>query len=104
MNPKLSTVLIAHEEITKTRALLFSAINELLGAEAERRKIELCHESVMGQILHQAHMRSPQAPLLIRKENATIEEIECLARHITEFSLAGIRQIKMAIEERSAGR
>ena len=43
------------------------------------------------------------APPLVRKEDLTIAEMERLARHIADFSLAGIERVRQTIEE-SAGK
>jgi AcrR family transcriptional regulator len=103
MNPNPTTLLVIHDEISKTRHLLRSSIKELLGPDEKDEEIELCEQSVIGQILHQAHIRSPQAPTLIRRDGASNEEIDLLARHIAEFSLGGIRRIcKRSEENRSA--
>jgi AcrR family transcriptional regulator len=94
--PRPAVLSIIHNEIKKTRSLLSSIVRELLKQAAKPEKVELCGDSVMGQIMDQAHTHSPQAPPMLRKRTATREEIERLARHITEFSLAGIRQVGKA--------
>jgi len=99
MNPKPITLMVIHEEISKTRSLLLACISNLLGPGAKPEEIELCHESVIGQILHQANIRTPHAPPLVRKEAATAEEIDRMARHVAEFCLAGMRQVRATIEE-----
>ncbi|MBI4831416.1 MAG: CerR family C-terminal domain-containing protein [Candidatus Lindowbacteria bacterium] len=91
---------IIHEEIAKTRTILSSIIQDLLGPAADVATIELCDASVMGQIMSQAMLHSPQAPPMLKKGVATTDEIERLARHITDFSLAGIRQMRKAAEKR----
>ena len=96
--PRAAALSMIHEEIAKTRSILASIMKELLGSAAEQENIELCGSSVMGQIMSQAHIHSPQAPPLLRKEGITKEEIERIAHHISEFSLAGIRRIRMIAE------
>ena len=101
MNPKPSTVVVINEEITKTRSLILDCIKNLLGPEADPEYILFCHESLVAQILHQAHIRSPHAPPIVRRNTATLEEIDHLAQQITVFSLAGIRHIQCSSHCRS---
>jgi AcrR family transcriptional regulator len=100
MNPHPVTLRTTHEEITKTRNLLFSSIGELLGPDAQTEEVELYEQCVVGQILHQALMRSPHAPPLIKKGPATGDEINRLAQYVSEFSLAGMRQVHQSLAER----
>ncbi len=55
--------------------------------------------SVVGQLLFHGHVREPHAPPLVSREAMTAEEIEMVAEHITEFSLAGIKRVRKAKEE-----
>ncbi len=91
MNPKPITTVIMHDEILRTRKLLASIIRELLGPGAGAEDIELCEQSIIGQILHNAHMRSPHAPPAVRKQPATKDEIDSLASFIADFSLGGMK-------------
>lgn len=100
MNPHPVTLRVTHEEIAKTRNLLFASISELLEPDVQKEEVELCEQCVVGQILHQAHMRSSHAPPLVRKGPMTGDEITRLAQYISEFSLAGIRQVHQNVAER----
>ena len=76
-----------------------SIIREILGPNATTEDMERCVTSIMGQIMFQAHIRSPYAPPPVRRQDAKAEEMESLIRHITEFSLAGMKKIRDAREE-----
>lgn len=99
MNPRPIVLSTMHEEILKTHSILGSILGDLLGPGAERQDIELCDASVMGQLLFHAHLRHPHAPELLRREAMSVEELERLARHISDFSLAGIERHRMKIKE-----
>ncbi len=103
MNPRPIILTVIHEEISKTRVLLFSIVQELLGADAGVDEVELCILSIMGQLMFQAHIRSPHAPPMFRKENLTGEEFKDIIQHITDFSLAGIEGVRKTGKE-SAGK
>ena len=103
MNPRPIILTVIHEEISKVLVLLYSIVQELLGADAGADEMELCILSVMGQLMFQAHIRSSHAPPMFKKDNLTTDEIKGLIRHITDFSLAGIERVRQTREE-SAGK
>ena len=98
MNPRPIVLSTMHGEIVKTHSILESVVGDLLGPGAERQDIELCDASVMGQLLFHAHMRHPHVPALLKREAMSVEELERLARHISDFSLAGIKRLRMSRE------
>jgi AcrR family transcriptional regulator len=99
MNPRPVVLSIMHEEIFKTHSFLNPILNDLLGPNATSDDIELCDASVMGQLLFHAHLRHPHVPEVIKREPMSAEELERLAQHIANFSIAGIRRIQEAREE-----
>ena len=99
MNPRPVVLSIMHEEILKTHSLLASIITDLLGPDAAADDIALCYASVMGQLMFHAHPKLPHLPEVLKQEHMSADELEQLAQHIANFSLAGIRQIKEAREE-----
>jgi len=103
MNPRPAVLSIIQGDIMKVLTLLSSIIYELLGPGAEPEEVGLCGTSIMGQIIFQAHIRSPNAPPLVRMGDITVEEIRRLVQHITDFSLAGIEDVRKTREE-SAGK
>lgn len=94
MNPRPIILTVIHEEIGKTISLLSSIMLDLLDPDSEPEDIKLCMDSVMGQLLFQAHARGPHAPPMVQREVLQAKEIDRLIQHIAEFSLAGIRQIR----------
>ena len=99
MNPRPSILPAIHKTIAETIALLSSILQELMGPEAQAEDVELCTNSIMGQIFFQAHLRSEGAPPLVRRPPATNEEVGILVDHITTFSLAGTRQVRKTRED-----
>jgi AcrR family transcriptional regulator len=99
MNPRPSILPAIHKTIAETLTLLSAILQDLLGPGAQAEDVELCMNSIMGQIFFQAHLRSENAPPLVRKQPATDEEVGILVDHITAFSLAGIRQVRKARED-----
>jgi len=72
--------------------LLVGMIRELAGKEIPQREIELCAESVVAQCVHFVHGRAiitRLLPFLTYSES----DIDMMARHITQFSLAGLRSL-----------
>ncbi len=70
--------------------LLVGIIRELVGEETPQREIELCAESVVAQCIHFVHGRAiitRLMPFLTYSES----DIDMMARHITQFSLAGLK-------------
>ena len=80
--------------------LLVSMIRELVGDQTPQRQIELCAESVVAQCVHFVHGRAiitRLMPFLTYSES----DIDMMARHITQFSLAGLRTCAQTEEARS---
>lgn len=100
MNPRPRIMSVIHEEIMKTVTILATIITDQLGEGADVTEIDLCATSVMGQLMFHAHVRSPYAPPLVRREPFTAEEIENAADHIARFSLAGMEKIGSARKEK----
>ena len=73
-------------------------MRELLGPRANARDIELCEMCVVSPLLHmrhRQHARRPKAPPSVLNESS----LEELVEHLTEYALAGIRQIRKRTEE-----
>ena len=67
------------------------ALSTLLGLPLDHEKIRLCHNSIIGQILFYALAR----PMLARLQpdfKLTTEQLERVAEHIADFSLAYVKR------------
>ncbi len=97
--------LIAHEMTEPTKALtalidkvygpalkqLEAIVRELLGRQAPVTVVRRCQLSVLGQCLY-FHYARPAIQHIHPEQGFEPADIERLAKHITQFSLAGIRQ------------
>jgi len=98
--------LIAHEMTEPTKALtalidkvygpalkqLEAIVRELLGRQAPVTVVRRCQLSVLGQCLY-FHYARPAIQHIHPEQGFEPADIERLAKHITQFSLAGIRQV-----------
>jgi TetR/AcrR family transcriptional regulator, regulator of cefoperazone and chloramphenicol sensitivity len=79
-----------------------SILQEMLGSSASRQQIRFCHMSIMGQcfgpMLHLRHSKT-EAAIPCPRDLSLNFDIEELAEHITQFSLAGINGIRQEIEK-----
>lgn len=103
--PAWHAKLLAHELAEPTEALdglidevyrplilqLNAIVRDLSGGDATEETIRLFTRSILGQCLYYHHAR-PVIARMTPNEQFEPDDIERLARHITQFSLAGIRQ------------
>ncbi len=83
------------ERISKVQTIMIQIVAELLGPDATTETIKLCSFSIISQFTFYFAMHAPHSP--IPEENKiemTSEAIEAIARHIADFSVAGIKRIK----------
>ena len=72
--------------------LLVGIIRDLVGEETPQRQVELCAEGVVAQCIHFVHGRAiitRLMPFLTYSES----DIDMMAHHITQFSLAGLKSL-----------
>ena len=110
--PKWQGVLVAREMAQPTKALdrlvdesiqpvkhrLVGIVSELIGPGATEMRTNLASASVIGQCLHYIHCRE-MISRLFPKANALPRDVETLANHIYEFSLAGLTALKSRTKE-----
>jgi len=98
--------LIAHEMTEPTKALtalidkvygpalkqLEAIVRELVGRRAPVTVVRQCLLSILGQCLY-FHYARPAIQHIHPEQGFEPADIERLAKHITQFSLAGIRQV-----------
>ena len=95
---------VIEKAIRQARALLRRILAELTGG-ADGEHLDMCVASIVAQCLYYQHGRHVVSRVS-RHAMVTPEGIEKLARHITEFSLAGVgRQAAVALRaDKRAGR
>jgi hypothetical protein len=65
-------------------------IGRMIGLAADHEKTRLCTHSVLGQIVHYAHAR-PFVERLWPEQKMTPKQLDRIAKHIADFSLAYLR-------------
>jgi hypothetical protein len=81
---------LVEERMRPQANLLMGIIRELLGPKTSPERIRLCGFSVVSQCLFYHHCR-PALERLFPEQKFSLNEIEILATHITEFSLAALK-------------
>lgn len=81
---------VIETQIHRAYELLRDIIRQLPGPGARRRNVDLCIASVVGQCLFYQRRRH-MLPRVARHIEITPRGIDKLARHITEFSLNGLK-------------
>jgi AcrR family transcriptional regulator len=97
---------IMHESIQPLRETTTQLVRELMGEDATEQQVELCHMSIISQCFGPLMRKSEWRGLgkefyPCKKGNAEID-LEAVADHVFEFSLAGIRHT-MASSKRKEG-
>lgn len=83
------------ERISKVQTIMIQIVAELLGPEATPEMIKLCSFSIISQFVFYFNMHAPHSPMPDEsKIEMTSEVIDTIARHIADFSVAGIKRIK----------
>lgn len=92
---------VIQESIEPIRQPVLLIIRELMGSQVSEERMRLCHMSIMAQcmnlIIHERRrkMLGEAGMKTVLPENLTIEDI---AKHIVDFSLAGIKKIRSEAE------
>ena len=76
------------------REILSKIIVNLSGPDCSSELVEQCAASIIGQALYPGLVRGMHGPSVYIEEPMTAEKIEETARHIADFSIAGIKRIK----------
>ena len=94
---------VMRESIEPLARSLSAVVRELIGDNAPEVQVRLCQMSIMAQCLHPMMRRRLQKLLADgsaapNKPLSQSSGIEIIAEHITQFSLAGIKEIRRRIE------
>ncbi len=85
--------IVVNEAIGPLYRRMCSLVGSLLGLPPDHQKTRLCTQSIIGQILFYAFAR-PVISRLSPDMKMTAARVELIADHITEFSLAYLREAK----------
>jgi AcrR family transcriptional regulator len=83
---------IVREAIAPLHEFLYKLLREIAGEKTEEAELRRCMHSILGQCLYYRHSH-PVLQRLHPRLRYGRKEIEALAGHIADFSLAGIRHI-----------
>jgi AcrR family transcriptional regulator len=86
---------LVRERIRPLAMQLNAIVRELLGKKASEELVRRCASSVVSQCCFYHHCR-PVISRLFPEQKFSAEEIEKIAEHITEFSLAALQQLAIS--------
>ncbi|MDB6017946.1 MAG: transcriptional regulator, TetR family [Pedosphaera sp.] len=90
---------LVRENVQPMAAMLKSIVRSLVGPGASEETLRLCAMSVVSQVLFYHHCRPVVRRLYPDLKFGSVE-LEQLAEHITQFSLAAIKQLGKARKKR----
>ena len=90
---------VAHETLRPMYDRLRAIVGAILGAPPDDEKTRLCVHSIIGQAIHYVQGR-PILALMWPELQMTPEQVDRIADHIADFSLAYLRQCR--VEHRRA--
>jgi AcrR family transcriptional regulator len=83
---------VVKEEMQPQAVLLSSIIRQALGPAASEETVRWCGCSIVSQCVFYHHCQ-PVIARLFPKQKFGPDEVEALARHITQFSLSALKQM-----------
>ena len=109
--PEWDFRIVAHEMISPTAAFdiiverairpgflfLKELVQEMLGEDVPKEKVEKCTLSIVGQCLYY-RFANPVVRQLLPEQTFDEKGLEEIADHITEFSLSALKQLRAGIE------
>jgi len=110
--PEWDFRIVAHEMISPTASfdkivdrairpgflVLKELVQEMLGEDAPKEKVEKCTLSIIGQCLYY-RFANPVVRQLLPKQTFDEKGLDEIADHITGFSLSSLKQIRSEIEK-----
>ncbi len=104
-NPTGLLAEVVRKSIEPLNEHMFSIVKELLGSKVPQWQAKLCMRSIVTQFFPMVHQRPKQSQKHAFK--SPVEDlhinVERLAHHITQFSLAGLREIRRLNEKGKSG-
>lgn len=97
INPSAALESTRRELIGPHRKRTQALVRELLGPEASDENVLLCEVSIINQCLSVNFFRERRG-FVLGREHLSKTAVEDLARHITRFSLGGIRAVRESIQ------
>ena len=92
VEPTAALDALVEQAIRPLQAVLLGIISELVGPGVPEQKIRLCSISVIGQCIHWFLAR-PVLRRLHPQLDYSAKDIEMVAEHVTQFSLAALHNL-----------
>lgn len=99
--PTPATARVVDETVKPMHDRLRELLGQILNLPAEHDKTRLCAQSIIGQAIHYAH-HSPVISRLWPELKMTPEQLDMVAEHIADFSLAYLKSFTAAPPLKSA--
>jgi AcrR family transcriptional regulator len=103
MEPTAALDVLAERDVRPVARILEGIVREILGPGATAQTVRLSVLHIAGQCLFHHHSR-PIIDRLFPEQTYTPADIEAVAAHITDFSLAGLRGLRSRSRPVKAGR
>ena len=97
ISPTASFDIIVDRAIRPGFLFLKELVQEMLGEDAPKEKVEKCALSIVGQCLYY-RFANPVVRQLLPEQSFDEKGLEKIADHITEFSLSALKQLRAGIE------
>jgi AcrR family transcriptional regulator len=92
IDPTPALDMVLDEIIRPLINLLTGILRDMLGERASDKTLRYCSQSIIGQCVFYHHCR-PVISRLLPDQTFEAEDIEGMAEHIYQFSLAGVRKL-----------
>jgi hypothetical protein len=102
-HPTEALARVTEEVIGPNYALLRGVVARAMNLDPLEDAVRLCAHSIIGQVVHYGAGK-PVIALLWPVMKMTPRQVEQIAKHITEFSLAGIRAVSQGIARDKSGK
>ena len=102
MEPTAAFNIIIDKMIRPSFFFLRDLVQEVLGDEVPKEKVEKCTLSIVGQCLYY-RFANPVVRQLLPEQTFDEKGLEEIADHITEFTLSALKQMRRGIEDGREG-
>ncbi len=102
ISPTASFDIIVDRAIRPGFLFLKELVQEMLGEDAPKEKVEKCALSIVGQCLYY-RFANPVVRRILPEQTFDEKGLDELADHITEFSLSALKQMRRGIEDGREG-
>jgi AcrR family transcriptional regulator len=102
ISPTASFDIIVDRAIRPGFLFLKELVQEMLGEDVPKEKVEKCALSIVGQCLYY-RFANPVVRRILPEQTFDEKGLDELADHITEFSLSALKQMRRGIEDGREG-